>query len=57
MFRSQIIRGRHEPGTGEINYDFVLEHIENSGYAGWIGAEYSPAGDTESGLGWVRDYL
>ena len=49
--------GRHEPGTGEINYDFVLDHIEKSGYAGWIGAEYSPAGDTESGLGWVRDYL
>lgn len=49
--------GRHEPGTGEINYPFVLDHIANSGYAGWIGAEYMPAGDTVSGLGWVRDYL
>lgn len=49
--------GRHEPGTGEINYPFVLQHIENSGYAGWIGAEYIPAGDTVKGLGWVRKYL
>ena len=49
--------GRHEPGSGEINYPFVLNHIANSGYDGWIGAEYMPAGDTESGLGWVKPYL
>ena len=49
--------GRHEPGSGEINYPFVLDHIANSGYDGWIGAEYMPAGDTESGLGWVKPYL
>ena len=49
--------GRHEPGSGEINYPFVLDHIENSGYAGWIGAEYIPAGDTKAGLGWASQYL
>lgn len=49
--------GRHEPGSGEINYPFVLNHIANSGYDGWIGAEYTPANDTESGLGWVKQYL
>ena len=49
--------GRHEPGSGEINYPFVLDHIANSGYDGWIGAEYMPAGDTESGLGWVKPHL
>ena len=49
--------GRHEPGSGEINYPFVLSHIETSGYAGWIGAEYIPAGDTQAGLGWASQYL
>ncbi len=49
--------GRHEPGSGEINYPFVLGHIADSGYDGWIGAEYMPAGDTEAGLDWVKPYL
>ena len=49
--------GRHEPGSGEINYPFVLNHIANSGYDGWIGAEYMPAGNTQDGLSWVKPYL
>jgi hydroxypyruvate isomerase len=44
--------GRHEPGTGEINYDFLFKHIDRIGYRGWIGCEYKPAGATEAGLGW-----
>jgi hydroxypyruvate isomerase len=49
--------GRHEPGTGEINYGFVLGALERLGYAGWVGAEYRPAGGTSEGLGWMRPYL
>lgn len=49
--------GRHEPGTGEINYDFLLPEIDRLGYSGWIGCEYRPAGDTVAGLGWARPYL
>jgi hydroxypyruvate isomerase len=49
--------GRHEPGTGEINYPFLFSHIDRLGYAGWIGCEYKPAGATVDGLGWVRPYL
>ncbi|MBK8017371.1 MAG: hydroxypyruvate isomerase [Betaproteobacteria bacterium] len=49
--------GRHEPGTGEINYDFLFRHIDKVGYTGWIGCEYRPAGRTEDGLGWMRPYL
>jgi hydroxypyruvate isomerase len=49
--------GRHEPGTGEINYDFLLRHIDRIGYRGWIGCEYKPAGTTEAGLGWAKPYL
>ena len=48
---------RHEPGTGEINFDFLFRHIDASGYAGWIGCEYKPAARTEDGLGWVRGYM
>lgn len=49
--------GRAEPGVGEINYPWLLSHIDALGYAGWIGCEYRPAGDTKAGLGWARDYL
>ncbi len=49
--------GRHEPGTGEINYPNLFRFIDESGYDGWIGAEYNPAGRTEEGMGWVAPYL
>jgi hydroxypyruvate isomerase len=45
--------GRHEPGTGEINYGWLLGHIDRIGYQGWIGCEYKPAGNTQDGLGWM----
>lgn len=44
--------GRNEPGTGEINYAFLLRHLDRIGYAGWIGCEYKPAAGTEAGLAW-----
>jgi len=46
--------GRHEPGTGEINYPFLFQHLDRIGYRGHIGCEYIPAGTTESGLGWLE---
>lgn len=49
--------GRHEPGTGEINYPNLLRFIDEAGYGGWIGCEYKPAGVTEEGLGWFKPYL
>ena len=49
--------GRHEPGTGEINYPFLLSFIDDIGYDGWMGCEYVPLGTTEEGLGWVKSYL
>ena len=48
--------GRHEPGTGEINYAFLFRHIDKIGYQGWIGCEYRPAGGTEAGLDWIKPY-
>ncbi len=49
--------GRHEPGTGEINYPFVFHHIDQSGYDGWVGAEYVPSGETTASLEWAHPYL
>jgi hydroxypyruvate isomerase len=46
--------GRHEPGTGEINYAFLFAHLDRIGYDGWIGCEYKPLTTTEAGLGWIE---
>jgi hydroxypyruvate isomerase len=51
------VPGRHEPGTGEINFTNLFRFIDGSGYDGWIGCEYKPAGKTEDGLGWVKPFL
>ncbi len=48
--------GRHEPGSGEINYDFLIPLIDRLGYNGWIGCEYRPATTTEAGLRWMSAY-
>ena len=37
---------RHQPGTGEINYRFVLRALDEAGYDGYIGLEYVPLGST-----------
>ena len=49
--------GRHEPGTGEINYPYVFSAIDDMGYDGWIGCEYIPRTTTEEGLGWADEYI
>ena len=49
--------GRHEPGTGEINYGFVFAALERLGYAGWVGCEYVPATTARDGLRWMEDLL
>jgi len=48
--------GRHQPGTGEINYRFLFDWIDRLGYTGYIGLEYIPAGTTEQSLSWVKEY-
>lgn len=44
--------GRHEPGSGEINYPYLFALLDRIGYAGWVGCEYVPAAGSEAGLGW-----
>jgi hydroxypyruvate isomerase len=45
--------GRNEPGTGEINYDFLFRRLDELGYDGWIGCEYKPRTATLEGFGWL----
>lgn len=49
--------GRHEPGTGEIAYDWLLRHLDALGYDGHVGCEYLPSGPTTASLGWARCWL
>jgi hydroxypyruvate isomerase len=46
--------GRHEPGTGEINYRFIFAELERLNYDGYVGCEYKPKAGTSEGLGWIR---
>jgi hydroxypyruvate isomerase len=47
---------RTEPGTGEINYGYILDLLERSGYTGWVGLEYNPSTPTtEESLGWIKE--
>lgn len=48
---------RHEPGSGELNFHFLLAQIDRFGYEGAIGCEYNPAADTRTGLAWADRYL
>jgi len=45
--------GRHQPGTGEINYPFVFAELDRLGYDGFVGLEYVPAPDTTTSLAWL----
>lgn len=47
------VPGRHEPGSGEINYPNVLAAIDQAGYKGLTALEYRPANGTLEGLEWL----
>ncbi|ADH89225.1 Hydroxypyruvate isomerase [Ancylobacter novellus DSM 506] len=48
--------GRHEPGTGTIDFQRLYGTLEDVGYDGFIGCEYVPRGDTVEGLGWMNGF-
>jgi len=49
--------GRHEPGTGEMDFPKLLAHIAASDYGGWVGCEYWPKTTTQAALLWALPYL
>ncbi|MDD5276138.1 MAG: TIM barrel protein [Methylovulum sp.] len=46
--------GRGQPGTGQIDFTQLFLGIRQSGYSGWLGAEYNPVGTTADSLGWLQ---
>ena len=49
-FHVADVPGRHEPGTGEINYANVFRAIAASGYQGFVGLEFKPSRDADETL-------
>ena len=41
--------GRFEPGTGEINYKNLLQHVWDKGYRGFLGLEHKVKGEGKEG--------
>lgn len=48
--------GRHQPGTGQIDFRALFELLDQSGYSGAVGLEYIPSPDTAASLGWLAGY-
>ena len=46
--------GRHEPGTGELNFQNIFKHLDRIQYSGWVSAEYIPKSDTQRSLNWFQ---
>jgi hydroxypyruvate isomerase len=47
--------GRGQPGTGRIDFKRIFSAIEDSAYAGWVGAEYKPVRTTAESLNWLAE--
>ena len=47
---------RHEPDSGELNYEYLFDVIDQSDFTGWIGCEYRPRANTSDGLTWLRQW-
>jgi 2-dehydrotetronate isomerase len=53
-FQIAGVPDRHEPDSGEVNYGVLFDLIDELGYEGWVGCEYTPSAGTSEGLGWFR---
>ncbi len=55
-FHVADVPGRHEPGTGELDYKNIFEAIEETGYDGYVGCEFSPTGDADEAIAAVLNW-
>ncbi|MFT6916158.1 MAG: hydroxypyruvate isomerase [Motiliproteus sp.] len=46
--------GRHEPGSGDIDFPRLFKTLDTLGYPGWIALEYHPETTTQAGLSWLE---
>ncbi len=51
------VPSRAEPDEGTLDYAAVFAALARLPYAGWVGAEYKPRGETDAGLGWMANAL
>ena len=49
-FHIADVPGRHEPGSGSIDWAAMLRLIQDRGYTGCVGFEYFPEGDSDASL-------
>jgi hydroxypyruvate isomerase len=49
------VPGRHEPGTGEINYPSIYRKLVQLNYRGYVAMEFEPAGDPVASLRTARE--
>ncbi len=49
------VPGRHEPGTGEINYASIYRKLAQLNYRGYVAMEFEPAGDPAASLRTARE--
>ncbi|MGG0451777.1 TIM barrel protein [Priestia megaterium] len=47
--------GRHEPGTGVINFKNFIKHLDKIGYSGSVGFEFYPQTDTPTAVKAVKE--
>ncbi|GAB3672874.1 hydroxypyruvate isomerase family protein [Halopiger thermotolerans] len=50
------VPGRHEPGTGELDYETIIAAIDEAGYDGYVGCEFSPTGDADAAVETVLEW-
>ena len=46
--------GRHEPGTGTLDWPAILRALDAAGYDDWIGLEYKPTDPASRDFGFVE---
>ncbi|WP_222912912.1 TIM barrel protein [Natrinema sp. SYSU A 869] len=50
------VPGRHEPGTGELDYESIFAAIDETDYNGYVGCEFSPIGDADEAMATVLNW-
>lgn len=48
------VPGRHEPGTGELDFEHYFTALDAAGYTGYVGLEYKPSGVSADSFGWLQ---